>query len=52
MAQDNGEVVLTIDYALLQENIEWIYNTSRAHGFIPFVGNRLPDQYVELVLPE
>ncbi len=48
-AQDKGLIIFTVDYALEAENIEWIYETSRAHGFVPFVGGRALDRYVELV---
>ncbi|MBU7027983.1 MAG: cellulase family glycosylhydrolase [Theionarchaea archaeon] len=49
MAEAKGKIIFTVDYALNMENIVWIYNTSRALGFIPFVSNRALDQYVEPV---
>ena len=36
-------------YALEPENVAWIYETSRAMGFVPFVSNRGLDRYVEPV---
>jgi len=49
MARDKGETIFTIDYALDPENIAWIYETSRALGFVPFVSNRALDRFVEPV---
>ncbi len=46
-AQSKGFTIFTIDYALEPENIEWIYQTSRGLGFIPFVSNRNLDQFVD-----
>lgn len=47
MAQDQGEPIFTVDYALEPENVAWVYETSRALGFVPFVGNRALDQFIE-----
>jgi len=47
LAQDKGIPIFTVDYALDEENIAWVYETSRALGFVPFVSNRALDQYVE-----
>ncbi len=47
MARDMGETIFTIDYAVEQDNIAWIYETSRDLGLIPFVSNRSLNQYVE-----
>jgi cysteinyl-tRNA synthetase len=47
LAQEKGVPIFTVDYALEEENIDWIYSTSRRLGFVPFVGNRDLDQYVE-----
>ena len=46
-AQGKGLTIFTIDYALEPENIEWIYQTARGLGFIPFVSNRNLDQFVD-----
>ncbi len=50
IAQNKGMIIFTVDYALDPENIFWVYETSRALGFIPFVSNRALDQYIEPVL--
>jgi cysteinyl-tRNA synthetase len=47
LAQTKGEIILTVDYALQPENVAWVYDTSRGLGFVPFVGNRALDRYVE-----
>jgi cysteinyl-tRNA synthetase len=49
LAQDKGLVIFTVDYALEQENIDWVYRTSRESGFIPFVSNRMLDRFLEPV---
>lgn len=49
LAQDKGEIIFTVDYALEPENITWVYENSRALGFIPFVGNRALDSYIDPV---
>ena len=49
LAQSKGEIILTVDYALEQGNVDWVYETSRGMGFVPFVGNRALDRYVEPV---
>jgi cysteinyl-tRNA synthetase len=46
-ARDKGELIFSVDYALEPENISWVYETSRGLGFVPFVGNRALDRYVE-----
>ncbi len=46
-AQDRGVIVFTVDYALDPDNVVWVHQTSRGLGFIPFVGNRALDQFVE-----
>lgn len=38
--------IFTVDYALEQENIDWVYENSRDLGFIPFVSNRNLDQFL------
>lgn len=49
LAQRKGVTIFTVDYALQPENIRWIYRTARALGFIPFVGSRALDAYLEPV---
>lgn len=51
LAQSKGEIILTVDYALEPENVAWVYERSRGMGFVPFVGNRGLDRYVEPVPP-
>jgi len=46
-AQDKGLTIFTVDYALDPDNIAWVYEKSRSLGFIPFVGNRALDRFVE-----
>ncbi len=46
MAHAQGEIILTVDYALQAENVAWVYATSRGLGFIPFVGVRNLDRFV------
>jgi endo-alpha-1,4-polygalactosaminidase (GH114 family) len=50
MAQSKGKTIFTVDYALNPENVAWVYKTSRALGFIPFVSNRGLNIYLEPVL--
>jgi cysteinyl-tRNA synthetase len=50
-AKSKGLPILTVDYALDQENVDWIYETSRDLGFVPFVGNRALDAFVEPYQP-
>jgi cysteinyl-tRNA synthetase len=45
-AQSHDIPIFTIDYAVQPENIHWVYEASRAHGFIPFVSNRALDSFV------
>jgi len=49
LARDKGEIIFTVDYALEPDNVAWVYETSRALGFVPFVSNRGLDRYVESV---
>jgi len=49
LAQRKGVPIFTVDYALEPENVAWVYGTSRALGFVPFVSNRALDRYVEPV---
>ncbi len=46
-AKSMGLPVFTVDYALHPDNVNWIYETSRGLGFVPFVGNRALDEFVE-----
>jgi uncharacterized protein (TIGR01370 family) len=46
-ALDQGLVVFTVDYALEEDNIEWVYQNAKEYGFIPLVTNRGLDQFVE-----
>ncbi|MEJ2607511.1 MAG: endo alpha-1,4 polygalactosaminidase [Anaerolineales bacterium] len=48
-ARSQGLVVFSVDYALEVENIIWILQTSRSYGFVPFVGARALDRYIEIV---
>jgi cysteinyl-tRNA synthetase len=41
-----GLPVLTVDYASDPDNVEFVLETSREHGFVPFVGTRLLDEYI------
>ena len=47
LAQEKGEIILTVDYALEPDNVAWVYRTSRALGFVPFVSNRALNRYVQ-----
>jgi cysteinyl-tRNA synthetase len=47
LAQAKGVPIFTVDYALNDENVAWIYDTSRSLGFVPFVGSRALDGFVE-----
>jgi endo-alpha-1,4-polygalactosaminidase (GH114 family) len=49
LAQSEGTLILTVDYALHPANVAWVCETSRALGFAPFVSNRALDRYVEPV---
>jgi cysteinyl-tRNA synthetase len=46
LAQQKGLPIFTVDYALEPENVAWVYETSRALGFVPFVSNRGLDRYI------
>lgn len=47
LALDQGELIFTVDYALEPDNVAWVYQTSRSLGFVPFVGNRALDRFIE-----
>jgi len=49
LAGDKGVIIFTVDYALEPENVTWVYQTSRALGFVPFVSNRGLDRYLDPV---
>jgi cysteinyl-tRNA synthetase len=49
LARDKGKIIFTVDYALEPDNVAWVYETSRALGFVPFASNRALDRYVEPV---
>jgi endo-alpha-1,4-polygalactosaminidase (GH114 family) len=46
VAQARGKMVFTVDYAVQPDNIARVVRTSRASGFVPFVGSRALDRYV------
>ncbi len=48
LAKTKGLTILTVDYAVNPENVAWVYRTSRELGFIPFVGSRALDEYVDV----
>ena len=45
-AQEEGVTIFTVDYALDPDNVSWVYENSRALGFIPFVSGRNLDSYI------
>jgi endo-alpha-1,4-polygalactosaminidase (GH114 family) len=45
-AYELGLVIFTVDYALDENNADWVYQTSRTYGFIPFVTSRGLDQFI------
>jgi endo-alpha-1,4-polygalactosaminidase (GH114 family) len=47
LAREKGEMIFTIDYAIKPENVDWIYKTSRALGFVPFASERALDIYLD-----
>lgn len=49
LAREKGEIIFTIDYALEPENVAWVYENSRALGFVPFASSRALDRFVEPV---
>jgi cysteinyl-tRNA synthetase len=46
-AQSRRLIIFTVDYALEADNVAWVYQEARSLGFIPFVGNRALDRYLE-----
>lgn len=48
LAQSKGLLIFTVDYAIEPENVAWVCRTSRELGFVPFVGSRALDQYIEV----
>ncbi len=51
LALSKNLIVFTVDYALEPENVNWVYETSRGLGLVPFVGNRALDQFVTPFAP-
>ena len=49
LARDKGTMIFTIDYALNQQNVEFVYKTSRKLGFVPFVSERHLSIYLDPV---
>ncbi len=49
LAREEGERIFTIDYAMKPENVDWVYKTSRALGFVPFASERALDIYLDPV---
>jgi len=49
LASNEVEIIFTVDYALDPENVAKAYEASRALGFIPFVGSRALDEFLEPV---
>jgi len=47
LAYSKGLIIFTVDYALEANNVAWVYQEARRLGFIPFVGGRALDRYVE-----
>jgi endo-alpha-1,4-polygalactosaminidase (GH114 family) len=47
LAQEKGLPIFTVDYALEDENVAWVYETARSLGFVPFVGSRALDGFIE-----
>jgi len=47
LAYSKGLIIFTVDYALEADNVAWVYQEARSLGFIPFVGNRALDRYLE-----
>lgn len=45
LARDSGKAVFTVDYALDADDIDWVTDTARQQGFIPFVGSRALDRF-------
>ncbi len=48
-AREKGTIIFTIDYALDPQHVAWVYATSRALGFVPFVSERALSLYREPV---
>ena len=49
LARRKGTLIFTVDYAVEPSNVAWVYERSRGLGFIPFVGTRFLDQFVDPV---
>ena len=46
VAQNKGLPIFTVDYALDPANVDWVFQTARELGFVPFVGSRALDTFV------
>ncbi|NDJ75362.1 MAG: hypothetical protein GYB65_03805 [Chloroflexi bacterium] len=46
LARDKGLFILTVDYALEPDNVAFVYEQSRARGFVPFASNRALDRFI------
>lgn len=49
LAKMKCEIIFTVDYGVLQNNIDAVYQNSRALGFTPYVGERALDTYIHPV---
>ena len=47
LAQNKGLIIFTVDYALEADHIALVYDTSLGLGFVPFVGSRALDRFIE-----
>ena len=45
-ARQRGLPVLTVYYAVRQDNVAWVYRTARELGFVPFASSRHLDRYL------
>ena len=50
LAREKGTIVFTIDYALEPDNVAFVFETSRALGFVPFVSNRALNLFLSPML--
>lgn len=51
MAHDQGEFILTVDYALEPAHVAWVHQAAHALGFVPFTGPRALDRYLPPYTP-
>jgi endo-alpha-1,4-polygalactosaminidase (GH114 family) len=47
LAKSKGKTIFTVDYAVQPENVAWVLRTSRNLGFVPFVGSRRLNEFIE-----